>query len=138
MAKVAAMPIFGQNLKTFFGTRSSMTLKLGIDHHHRGLNIYKGYINDDPGLTTFYGKVKFCQKSLLILYQANNQKSVYRIICPLWFNKVLYSIISKCVEFFVAVLESCPNGFVSHQNSCYLFSHETATWADAVVRLSLK
>ena len=32
---------------------------------------------------------------------------------------------------------SCPNGFVSHGSSCYLFSHETATWADAVLTCQL-
>ena len=32
---------------------------------------------------------------------------------------------------------SCPDGFVSHRNSCYLFSHETARWADAVLSCQL-
>ena len=36
----------------FFGTRSSMILKLGIDH--QGLKVNKVYMNDDPGLTVTY------------------------------------------------------------------------------------
>ena len=33
---------------------------LKLDMQHRGLKLYKVYINGDPGLTlTFYGKVKF-------------------------------------------------------------------------------
>ena len=32
---------------------------------------------------------------------------------------------------------TCPDGFVAHRNSCYLFSHETASWADAVLTCQL-
>ena len=60
MTKMAAMPIYGKNHKKIFfsRTRSPMILKLGMKH--RGLKLYKVYINGDPGLTLtyFYGKVK--------------------------------------------------------------------------------
>ena len=51
MTKMAAMPIYGKKpLKIFFSrTRSPMIFKLGM--YHRGLKLYKVYINDDPGLT---------------------------------------------------------------------------------------
>ena len=56
MTNMATMPIYGQNLYTFFffGTRSPMMLKLGMDHE--GLKVYKVfYIWYDTGLTlTFY------------------------------------------------------------------------------------
>ena len=60
MTKMAAMPIYGNNLtKTFFsGTKRPMTMKLGMQH--RVLKYYQTCSNDDPGLTDlFYGKDKF-------------------------------------------------------------------------------
>ena len=53
MTKMAAMPIYVKNLKKIFSrTRSPMILKLGM--WHRGLKLYKVYINGDPGLTLTY------------------------------------------------------------------------------------
>ena len=54
MTKMAALPIYGKKtLKTFFSrTRSPMILKL--DMYHLGLELYKVYINDEPGLTFTY------------------------------------------------------------------------------------
>ena len=54
MTKMAAMPIYGKNLKkSFFSrTRSPMILKLGMKH--RGFKLYKVYINDGPRLTLTY------------------------------------------------------------------------------------
>ena len=50
MTKMAAMPIYVKNLKKiFFGTKGSMTLKLGMQH--RVLEYYQVCSNDDPGLT---------------------------------------------------------------------------------------
>ena len=52
MTKMATMPIYGQTFTIFFfGTRSSMILKLGMDQ--QGLKVYKVYINE-PGLTLIY------------------------------------------------------------------------------------
>ena len=53
--KMAAMPIHGKMVKTlkiFSRTKSPMILKL--DMEHRGLKLYKVYINDGPGLTLTY------------------------------------------------------------------------------------
>ena len=54
MTKLAAMPIYGKNLKkTFFsGTKRPMSLKLGMQH--RVLEYYQVCSNDDPGLTLTY------------------------------------------------------------------------------------
>ena len=54
MTKMAAMPIYGKNLKTifFFRTKRPMTLNLGM--HHWVLEYYQVYSNDDPGLTLTY------------------------------------------------------------------------------------
>ena len=41
-----------KTLKMFFGTKIPMILKLG--KHHWGLEVYKIYINDYPGLTLTY------------------------------------------------------------------------------------
>ena len=51
MTKLAAMPIYGKNLKKIFcsGTKRQMTLKLGMQH--LVLEYYQVYSNDDPGLT---------------------------------------------------------------------------------------
>ena len=48
------MPVYGKNpLKIFFSrTVSQMTLKLR--KKQKGLEPYKNYINDDPGLTLTY------------------------------------------------------------------------------------
>ena len=37
----------------------------------------------------------------------------------------------------ISGLTACQDGFVAHRNSCYLFSHETVTWADAVLTCQL-
>ena len=52
--KMAAMPIYGKNLKTifFFGTKWLMTLNL--DMHHLVLEYYQVCSNDEPGLTLTY------------------------------------------------------------------------------------
>ena len=54
MTKMATMSIYGENtLKVFFSrTISQMTLKLG--KKQKRLELYKSYINDDPGLTLTY------------------------------------------------------------------------------------
>ena len=51
---MAAMPIYGKNLRKIFFSRTHrpMILKLGMQH--RGIKLYKVYINDDPGLTLTY------------------------------------------------------------------------------------
>ena len=61
--KMAAMPIYGKNLKKIFsGTKRPMTLKLGMQH--RVLEYYQVCSNDDPGLTLTY----FMARSNLVPY----------------------------------------------------------------------
>ena len=64
MTKMAAMPIYGKNLKKIFfsGTKRPMTLKLYMQH--RVLKYYQIYSNDDPGLTLTY----FTTRSNLVPY----------------------------------------------------------------------
>ena len=73
-------------------TRSSIIFKLCMDH--QGLKIYKGYINDDPGLTLTYLTAR---STLLIvaLYQTNSQVNVYRLIGPL-----VVVVRSQCSNIF--------------------------------------
>ena len=53
MAKMAAIPIYGKNLKTIFsGIKMPMTLKLSM--LHQVLECYQVCSNDDPGLTLTY------------------------------------------------------------------------------------
>ena len=51
MTKMAAMPIYGRNLKKIFfsGTKRLMTFKLGMQH--QVFEYYQVGSNDDPGLT---------------------------------------------------------------------------------------
>ena len=56
MTKVAAMPIIYM-AKLFCRTQSPMILKHVMSN--KRLNLYKVCINDDPGLTLTYFKVKF-------------------------------------------------------------------------------
>ena len=63
MTKMAAMPIYGKNLKTFFsGTKRPMSLKLGMQHWV--LEYYQVCSNDDTGLTLTY----FTARSNLVPY----------------------------------------------------------------------
>ena len=64
MAKMAAMPIYGKNLKKIFfsGTNRPMTLKLGMQHWV--LKDYQVCSNDDPELTLTY----FTARSNLVPY----------------------------------------------------------------------
>ena len=54
MTKMAAMSIYGKNLKKLFssGTKRPMTLKLGMQHWV--LEYYQVCSNDVPGLTLIY------------------------------------------------------------------------------------
>ena len=62
--KMAAMPIYGKNLKKIFfsGIKRPMTLNLGM--HHRVLQYYQLCSDDDPGLTLTY----FTARSNLVPY----------------------------------------------------------------------
>ena len=62
--KMAAMPIYGKNLKKIFfsGIKRPMNLKLGMQH--QVLEYYQVCSNDDPGLTLTY----FTARSNLVLY----------------------------------------------------------------------
>ena len=63
MTKMAAMPIYGKNLKIVFSrTEQPMILKFGM--RHRVLECYQIPSNDDPGLTLTY----FTARSNLIYY----------------------------------------------------------------------
>ena len=53
MTKMAAMPIYGKNLKNLLHRdQKTDALKLGMQH--RALVYYQVYSNDDPGLTLIY------------------------------------------------------------------------------------
>ena len=52
MTIMAAMLIYGKNLKKSSGTKMQMTLKVGMQH--RELEYYQVCSNDDPGLTTYF------------------------------------------------------------------------------------
>ena len=61
MTNMAAMPIYGKNLKKIFSrSNRPMTLKLGMQHCL--CEYYHGYSNYDPGLTLTY----FTQRSNLV------------------------------------------------------------------------
>ena len=63
MTKMAAMPIYGKNLKIFFsGSKRPMTLKLCM--LRRVPEYYQVYSNDEPGLTLTY----FTARSNLVPY----------------------------------------------------------------------
>ena len=64
MTKMAAMPIYGKNLKKIFFSRTKrlMTLKVGMQHEV--LEYYQVCSNDDPGLTLTY----FTARSDLVHY----------------------------------------------------------------------
>ena len=64
ISKMAAVPIYGKNLKKIFFSRTKrlMTLKLGMQHQE--LEYYKVYSNDEPGLTLTY----FTARSNLVPY----------------------------------------------------------------------
>ena len=51
MTKMAAMPIYGKNLKKNFFSRTRCPMILKLAMKYRGLKLYKVYINDDSGLT---------------------------------------------------------------------------------------
>ena len=70
MTKMAAMAIYGKNLKKIFsGTNRPMTLNLGM--HHQVLEYYQVCSNDDPGLTLTY----FTARSNLVPYAFVWEKS---------------------------------------------------------------
>ena len=69
MTKMAAMPLYGKTLKIFFsGTKTPITLKLGLQHWV--LEYYQVCSNDDPGLTLIY----FTARSNLVPYAFASEK----------------------------------------------------------------
>ena len=64
MTKMAAMPIYGKNVKTIFFSRTKrpMTLKVGMQH--RVLEYSQVCSNDDPEMTLSY----FTARSNLVHY----------------------------------------------------------------------
>ena len=54
MAKMAAMPIYGKNLRKSFSLepKTPMTLKIGMQHWV--IEYYNVYSNDDPGMIMTY------------------------------------------------------------------------------------
>ena len=80
MTKMAAMPIYGKNLKKF---SSQVTLKFGMQHWV--LKYYQVCSNDDPGLTLTY----FMARSNLVPYAFVWGKKVKQLI----FQKLLSSMV---------------------------------------------
>ena len=82
--KMAAMPIYGKNLKKiiFSGTKGLMTFKLGMQHWV--LEYYQVYLNDDLRLTLTY----FTARSNLVSYAF-----VWEKVKQWIFHKLLSSII---------------------------------------------
>ena len=50
MTKVATLSIYGKSLKYLYFSRTSSARILKLDKEHWGLNLYRVYINDNPGL----------------------------------------------------------------------------------------
>ena len=87
MTKMAAMPIYGKNLKksSFSGTKMPMTFNLGLQHWLLGY--YQIYSNDGPWLTLTY----FTARSDLVLYAFIWEKGK---------TVLLKSMMSKFVDAF--------------------------------------
>ena len=81
MTKMAAIPVYGKNLKK--SSRRPMTLKFSM--HHQVLEYYQVCSNDDPGLTLTY----FTARSNLFPYAFVWGKKVKQWI----FQKLLSSMI---------------------------------------------
>ena len=54
MTKMAAMPIYGKNLKKIFFSGIKRPMTLNLDMHHRVLEYYQICSKNDPGLTLSY------------------------------------------------------------------------------------
>ena len=70
MTKMAAMPIYGKNIKKSYSPKPKrpMTLKLGMQH--RVLEYYQICLNYDPGLTMTY----FTARPYLVPYAASGAR----------------------------------------------------------------
>ena len=64
MTKMAAMPIYGKNLKKSSSPEPKRTMTLKLSMHHWVLEYYQICSNDDPGLTLTY----FTARSNMVLY----------------------------------------------------------------------
>ena len=54
MTMMAAMPIYGKKPLKIFSSKTGSPMISKLVMQHQGLKLYKGYINDDPGLTLTY------------------------------------------------------------------------------------
>ena len=64
ITNVAAMPIYGKNLKKIFFSRTKRPVTLNLGMRHRVIEYYKVCSTDDPGLTLTY----FTARSNLVPY----------------------------------------------------------------------
>ena len=64
MTKMAAMPIYGENLKIIFFSETKRPVTFKISMQHCVLEYYQVCSNDDPELTLTY----FAARSNLVLY----------------------------------------------------------------------
>ena len=83
MTKMAAMPIYGKNLKKIFfsGTKRLMTLKLGMQH--RVLKYYQVCSNDGPGLTLTYFTARSNLVPYAFLWETGKTMGFFRNCCSL-------------------------------------------------------
>ena len=109
VTKMAAMPIYGKNLKEIFfsGTKRPMTLRLGMQH--RVLEYYQMCSNDDPWTTMTY----FTARSNLVPYAFVLEKSK-----PMDFSGTIIVYDLKLAtddrsdKKFLLTSTVCPLGFI--------------------------
>ena len=118
MTKMAAMPIYGKNLKKFFfsGTKRLMTLKLGMQHWV--LEYYQVCSDNDPGLTMSYFTARsiFSSKSIA----ASFRFKIYNFLSLFYYTK--RNIVDMWNFPYFLILGQINNYFIYCSTfSCRLF-----------------
>ena len=85
MTKMAAMHIYGKNLKKifFFGIKKRMTLNVGM---YVVLEYYQVCSNDDPGLTLTYFTARWNSVSCAFVWEKVKTMDFSETIVVLWFK----------------------------------------------------
>ena len=79
MTKMAAMPIYGKNLKTSSSPepKKKKTMTLKLDMQNKVLEYYHVCLNDDPGLTKTYFKAMSNKDPCFFLYGKKGETIVF-------------------------------------------------------------
>ena len=99
MTTMAAMPIYGKNIKYFFsGTKRPMTLKSGM--YHRVLKNYRVCSNGEPGLTRNYFTARSNLVPIAFVWEKGKTRDFSKTFAVYDVNFNRRSQLNECINLY--------------------------------------